>query len=240
MSDAYIVRRGGGGGEGFDPNGAVLKVVTSTGCAIAVTNVTAGYSKTHQQADGYPRSNNADMTEHFFSIPAGAFGTLTVVATNTYGNNTKTVTVNTAGKVYEVLLSAPNILLNSEFGKQDSFVFQAPTGTFAIYDSDYKIYTLKADGSVADFLTSKSYDVSLYSKIRVTYRQSITSSRLLYLIYFIDKDGERFDSEWLSNSSSYVTESITLRNKEKTPFTFDIRKSDVVNVNLIFSEIVLE
>ena len=120
MSDAYIVRRGGGGGEGFDPNGAVLKVVTSTNCTVLVTGT--GYSKTHQQADGFPRSGDANVTEHFFSIPASAFGTITVKATNTYGDNTKTITVNTAGKVYEILVSAPNIILNSTFGLQDGFL----------------------------------------------------------------------------------------------------------------------
>ena len=60
MSDAYIIRRGGGGGEGFDPNDAVLKVVTSTNCTVLVTGT--GYSKTHQQADGFPRSGDANVT----------------------------------------------------------------------------------------------------------------------------------------------------------------------------------
>ena len=98
MSDAYIVRRGKiiQGGGGFDPNGAILKVVTSTGCTVAVTGT--GYSQTQQDGDGFPRSDDANVTEHFFSIPASAFGTITVKSTNTYGDNTKTVSVNTAGR----------------------------------------------------------------------------------------------------------------------------------------------
>lgn len=107
-------------GEGFDANGAVLKVVTSTNCTILVTGT--GYSKTHQQAGGFPRSSDANVTEHFFSIPASAFGTITVKATNTYGNNTKTITVNTAGKVYELYCGGINIILNSTFGLQEGFL----------------------------------------------------------------------------------------------------------------------
>jgi hypothetical protein len=132
-----IIRRGGGG-QGFDPNGAVLKVVTSTGCTVAVTNATAGYSKTHQQADGYPRSNDADVTEHFFSIPASAFGTLTVVATNTYGTNTKTITVNTAGKVYELLCGGLNIILNSTFGLQEGYSWKNLGAAATRYNETYK------------------------------------------------------------------------------------------------------
>ena len=137
MSDCMIIRRGGGG-QGFDPNGAVLKVVTSTGCTVAVTNATAGYSKTHQQADGYPRSNDADVTEHFFSIPASAFGTLTVVATNTYGDNTKTITVDTAGKVYELLCGGLNIILNSTFGLQEGYSWKNIGSAATRYNETYK------------------------------------------------------------------------------------------------------
>lgn len=134
MSDAYIVRRGGGG-EGFDPNGAVLKVVTSTNCTVLVTGT--GYSKTHQQADGFPRSGDANVTEHFFSIPASAFGTITVKATNTYGDNTKTITVNTAGKVYELLCGGINIILNSTFGLQEGFLNKLDV-TGGKYSARYK------------------------------------------------------------------------------------------------------
>jgi len=126
MSDCMIIRRGGGG-QGFDPNGAVLKVITSTGCTVLVTGT--GYSKTHQQADGFPRSSDANVTEHFFSIPASAFGTITVTVSKVYTNEgvsdtltaSKTITVNTAGEVYELLIAAPNIILNSTFGLQEGW-----------------------------------------------------------------------------------------------------------------------
>lgn len=132
MSDCMIIRRGGGG-QGFGPNGAVLKVVTSTGCTVLVTGT--GYSKTHQQADGFPRSGDANVTEHFFSIPASAFGTITVKATNTYGDNTKTITVNTAGKSYELLCGGVNIILNSTFGLQEGFSI---SNFYYTYNDRYK------------------------------------------------------------------------------------------------------
>lgn len=143
MSDCMIIRRGGASGEGFDPNGAVLKVVTSTGCTVLVTGT--GYSKTHQQADGFPRSGNANVTEHFFSIPASAFGTITVKATNTYGDNTKTLTVNTAGKVYEQLCGGINIILDGTFGLQDGM--QIYSGNAAYDDRNKQIVISNGIGS---------------------------------------------------------------------------------------------
>lgn len=172
MSDCMIIRRGGGG-QGFDPNGAVLKVITSTGCTVAVTNVTAGYSKTHQQADGYPRSNNADVTEHFFSIPASAFGTLTVTVSKVYTNEgvsdtltaSKTIDVSTVGKVYEVLIAAPNIILNSTFGLQNGLTL----GSGVSYsDRDKELTFSTTSSSKRLFLTD--IPIMPYSTVTVTAR----------------------------------------------------------------------
>ena len=164
MSDAYIIRRGGGGGEGFDPNDAVLKVVTSTNCTVLVTGT--GYSKTHQQADGFPRSGDANVTEHFFSIPASAFGTITVKATNTYGDNTKTITVDTAGKVYELLCGGINIILDSTFGLQSGYTF--PYGLGLAYDSRTKRITGSFNGSTTwQLLFNEDVPVSAYTQLTV-------------------------------------------------------------------------
>lgn len=166
MSDAYIIRRGGGGGEGFDPNGAVLKVVTSTNCTVLVTGT--GYSKTHQQADGFPRSGDANVTEHFFSIPASAFGTITVKATNTYGDNTKTITVNTAGKLYEVFVSAPNIILDGTFGLQEGFLNKLNL-TRGEYSGRYKRLQMSGSSSNAGFTGNISnIPVGPYSTLQIT------------------------------------------------------------------------
>lgn len=164
MSDAYIIRRGGGG-EGFDANGAVLKVITSTGCTVLVTGT--GYSKTHQQADGFPRSGDANVTEHFFSIPASAFGTITVKATNTYGNNTKTLTVNTAGKVYELYCGGINIILNSTFGLQSGYTI--PYGLGLAYDSRTKRITgsFNSSGNTWYLLFNEDVPVSAYTQLTV-------------------------------------------------------------------------
>lgn len=146
MGEAMIVRRGGfgSGGGGFSPNDAVLKVITSTGCTVTV--IGTGYSQTHQDGDGFPRSDDANVTEHFFSIPASAFGTLTVVATNTYGDNTKTITVNTDGKVYELFCGGVNIILDSTFGLQDGFTIAAPS--IWLYNERYKRIERVSRGNV--------------------------------------------------------------------------------------------
>ena len=171
MSDAYIVRRGKiiQGGGGFDPNGAVLKVVTSTGCSVAVTGT--GYSRTHQDSDGFPRSDDANVTEHFFSIPASAFGNFSVTATNNYGSNFKTVEdINTAGRVYEVKVSAPNIILNSTFGLQDGVTLNNAHWQYSDFD---KTITHKNSGSV-DYGTylfageTSALSVSPYSRLTIT------------------------------------------------------------------------
>lgn len=136
-------------GEGFDANGAVLKVITSTGCTVLVTGT--GYSKTHQQADGFPRVDDANVTEHFFSIPASAFGTITVKATNTYGDNTKTLTVDTAGKVYEQLCGGINIILNSTFGLQEGYSWTRTSGN-SVYNGTYKRIEYVSGNSSGGFL----------------------------------------------------------------------------------------
>lgn len=104
----------------LDTNSAILKVVTSTGCSVTVTNGTDTF--TQQDADGFVRPNDANVTEHFFVIPTAAFGTFSVTSTHpTYGDNTKTnaVVIGNAGKVYEVLCGGINIILDSTFGLQD-------------------------------------------------------------------------------------------------------------------------
>jgi hypothetical protein len=186
MSDAYIVRRGGGG-EGFDANGAVLKVITSTGCTVLVTGT--GYSKTHQQADGFPRSGDANVTEHFFSIPASAFGTITVKATNTYGDNTKTLTVNTAGKVYELLCGGVNIILDSTFGLQDGYVvnsFSSMLGSLS-YDARYKRITGDFDGGNSLYpLFNQEIPVSAYSSLKITADSNTTTNIARFAL--VDQD----------------------------------------------------
>ena len=122
------------GGGGFDANGAVLKVVTSTGCTILVTGT--NYSETHQQANGFPRSSDANVTEHFFSIPTTAFGTITVTATNIYGSNIKTLSIDTIGKIYEILCGGKNVILSASFGLQDGYSWVGDNST---YNADKKL-----------------------------------------------------------------------------------------------------
>ena len=192
MSDCMIIRRGGGG-KGFDPNGAVLKVITSTGCTVLVTGT--GYSKTHQQADGFPRSGDANVTEHFFSIPASAFGTITVKATNTYGDNTKYIDVNTAGKVYEVLCAGLNIILNSTFGLQEGITF---AGDSAVYNARFNWFEARSGSSFAN-LTIPSLYVAPYSQLTIEIDTSYTSATTL-----ADADNYRIcDISGINTSGKY-------------------------------------
>lgn len=166
-------------GEGFDANGAVLKVITSTNCTILVTGT--GYSKTHRQADGFPRSSDANVTEHFFSIPASAFGTITVKATNTYGNNTKTITINTAGKVYELLCGGTNIILNSTFGLQNGL----QVSQYGVsYDSKNKVISVNSnteDGWLFGDSVSNAMVIPISAYTKITCKAMGQSSTIIRL-----------------------------------------------------------
>lgn len=160
------------GGGGFDANSAILKVITSTNCTVLVTGT--NYSETHQQADGFPRSSDANVTEHFFSIPTTAFGTITVTSTNTYGNNTKTITVDTAGKVYEVLCGGKNIILDGTFGLQDGYVvnnnFPSNYGNLSYDDRKKQITGNYNSGNYNNTapLFNQDIPVSAYSQLKIT------------------------------------------------------------------------
>lgn len=164
MSEAMIVRRGGGSkGGGFDPTGAVLKVVTSAGCIVDIS--ATGYTATQIDSDGYPRIGNPDVVEHFFNIPATAFGTVTVMATNDYGMNTKTLTVNTAGKVYEQLCGGINIILDPTFGLQDGYTVASNVWE---YSERYK-YLHNTGSDVSNYKTLfQNIPVEQYEQIKVT------------------------------------------------------------------------
>ena len=235
MSEGMIIRRGGGGG--FDPTGAVLKVVTSAGCTVNVSGTS--YSRTQTDAEGFPRSGDANVVEHFFNIPSTAFGTIAVTATNTYGTNTKTLTVNTAGKVYELLLGGPNILLNSVFGKQEGFsISDAGSGTSSTYDSDYKTYTLRnitAATTAGFFAFSNSYNVSLYDKIKITAKKG-SSATAEWRLTCINKDNSQVFNVQLNVGTEYVSDEVTLTDKAKSPFTFKISEG-TSNRDLIINEI---
>lgn len=177
MSEGMIIRRGGGGG-GFDPTGAILKVVTSAGCTVNVSGTS--YSRTQTDAEGFPRSGDANVVEHFFNIPSTAFGTITVTATNTYGTNTKTLTVNTAGKVYEALVSAPNIILNSTFGLQSGYT---PLSTWWTYSERDK--TLTRSGAGLRKIFTSGIPVAPYSKLTVT---GVAASQTENTVSLIDQD----------------------------------------------------
>lgn len=222
-----IIRRGGAGGGGLDPNGAVLKVVTSTGCAVTVTGT--GYSQTHQDSDGFPRSDDANVTEHFFSIPASAFGDIDVSVSNQYSGetitNSRTIDVETAGKVYEMYITTPNILLDSNFGLQSGFAFDLTGGAYS-YDSDYKEIEIHGTTLNAGYVavTHDSYAVSSYSQLKIAVEQvrfQFNDESISFSL--VNKDGD-VEANANYNYSHSVPEEIVLPilDTRKSPFKIKI------------------
>ena len=149
----------------LDTNSAILEVVTSTGCSVSITNGTNTF--TQQDADGFVRTGDANVTEHFFVIPTAAFGTFSVTSTHpTYGGNTKTnaVVIGNAGKIYEVLCGGKNIILNSTFGLQDGYSLQYG---YASYDAINKEIAMMAEAQYNTLLLS-NIPVRAYSELTLT------------------------------------------------------------------------
>lgn len=198
------------GGGGFNTNSAILKVITSTNCTILVTGT--NYSETHQQANGFPRSSDANVTEHFFSIPTTAFGTITVTATNTYGNNTKTITVDTAGKIYEVLCGGTNIILNDTFGLQNGYYIN--TSYFSLNDENH-IKGLSNGGNYVPIFKDNDNEfivpVSAYTRITCTARTPYNSQSQILLV----DEGSRQIAliNGYNNNSNYQTLYADITNK---------------------------
>jgi len=203
MSEGMIIRRGGGGG-GFDPTGAILKVVTSAGCTVNVSGTS--YSRTQTDADGFPRSDDANVVEHFFSIPSTAFGTITVTASKVYSGETltatKTATVNTAGKVYEVLIAAPNILLNSTFGLQSGLVLNSGFS----YSERYK--EIKNDNMTNNWRKLFTNDIPVTAFDLLSVNLSSYSSEATGTIGLLDEDNVILSSIGLRGSRESGSDAI--------------------------------
>lgn len=150
----------------LDTNSAILKVVTSTGCSVSVTNGTDTF--TQQDAEGFVRTGDANVTEHFFVIPTAAFGTFSVTSTHpTYGDNPKAnaVVIGNAGKVYEVLCGGKNIILDDTFGLQSGYTI--PYGLGLTYDSRNKRITGSFNTNSWHPLFNEDVPVSAYTHLKV-------------------------------------------------------------------------
>lgn len=225
MSEAMIVRRGGGSkGGGFDPTGAVLKVVTSAGCIVDIS--ATGYTATQLDSEGYPRIGNPDVVEHFFSIPATAFGTVTVMATNDYGMNTKTLTVNTAGKVYEQLCGGINIILDSTFGLQSGYT---PASSDWVYSERYKY--LESNSPTSYRTLFQNVPVEPYEQIKVTGRAR-RSDYSAFMV--IDEDSVYLCSlsGFTSSTGMYTTKTGSLTNKYYPTAYFSVMLEYVTEIVL--------
>ena len=182
----------------LDTDSAVLKVVTSTGCSVSVTNGTNTF--TQQDAEGFVRTGDANVTEHFFVIPTAAFGTFSVTSTHpTYGNNTKAnaVVIGNAGKVYEVLCGGINIILNSTFGLQEGF----STGSF-YYTYNDRSKRIEGNNPGTSATLSPAISVGPYEHFTVSF--SSGGSSYTPYISLIDQDNTSIAR--VSTSSTSVTQ----------------------------------
>ena len=188
----------------LDTNSAILKVVTSTGCSVSVTNGTDTF--TQQAGQGFVRPNDANVTEHFFVIPATAFGTFTVTSTHpTYGDNIKTnaVVIGDAGKVYEVLCGGKNIILDGTFGLQEGFSI---SGNYYTYnDRDKRIEAPDNANGYADL--SPAVSVAPYEYMTVSF--SSMSSSYNASMYLRDSERALVSFEHQSVSITQQTKAIT-------------------------------
>ena len=187
---------------GLDTDSAILKVVTSTGCSVTVTNGTDTF--TQQAGQGFVRPNDANVTEHFFVIPTAAFGTYSVTSTHpTYGDNPKTnaVVIGEAGKVYEVLCGGKNIILDGTFGLQDGYVLSG-----ASYDEREKCIIWSSRPNPGTYLMG-GIPVTAYSSI------TIYAEPWLYNdgggVVLKDADDTQLAGVAFSGSGSEQTNSIT-------------------------------
>jgi len=182
----------------LDTNSAILKVVTSTGCSVSVTNGTDTF--TQQDADGFARTGDANVTEHFFVIPTAAFGTFSVTSTHpTYGDNTKAnaVVIGNAGKVYEVLCGGANIILDGNFGLQDGLILN----TRWVYSDRTKEITAYSSSSIGAYLfypEQYPIPVTAYSELKIT---AAGFGPTDHRIELIDEDGGLLCNLEFPNSS---------------------------------------
>lgn len=154
--------------SGLDTNSAVLKVATSTGCSVTVW--CGAYVFIQQDSEGFVRAWDANVTEHFFVIPAAAFGLYSVKSTHpTYGDNERrnTVTVDTAGRLYEVLCGGRNVILDQTFGLQSGYTVNA--GDELHYYDAYKYISGNFNrGSSITKLFNEPIPVALYDYLEVS------------------------------------------------------------------------
>lgn len=175
MSEAMIVRKRG--------KTAILRVVTSTGCSVAVSGT--NYNRVHQPADGVERSDDPLVADHTFIIPKRAFGHLDITVHDRYGDNTKGEYINPdhPSKEYEVLCGGANIILNSTFGLNRN-----------VFDTHYWEYsdgdkTARRIGGLIDYdVFSSRIAIDRFQKLTITAlsRSQNYDSAALY-----DKDGRQ-------------------------------------------------
>lgn len=168
MSDAYIVRRGGGAG-GIDPANAVIHVTAQAGSTITFTKGgvlvgTLGPDKQHINAA------DSDKADWYYPVRPANFGEWDVTATLTgVGTGTYTVAVSEA-KAYDVDVSLGYLIFRN--GWQHGYEMSTITN---VYDPQ-STYTIDNDANPPRATTTRGnwgfalnnvIDVTLYNKLYV-------------------------------------------------------------------------
>lgn len=106
MSDAFITRRGGGGG--LSVLGAVLHVNAPVGSTITLAKggVTV---KVLDASKGHTNAGDSSLADWYYSVSSSNYGEWTVTATKDAESASKTVTVN-SNKQYDVAIAQKTII----------------------------------------------------------------------------------------------------------------------------------
>lgn len=198
----------------LDTNSAILKVVTSTGCSVNVSNVAhdGNYNITQLDSEGFVRSGDANVTEHFFIIPLAEFGTFDVTSTHpTYGPYTKTnaVVIGSAGKVYEVLCGGKNIILDGTFGLQDGIQLYQSWITYDAVEKQINIASSTGSWLFGNSVTGGAViPIAAYTKITIRSASGSYGSGYLYL-----RDQDNRTLATIGTTSSWLTQTADITNK---------------------------
>ena len=189
MGDAFITRRGGGGG--LSPNNALIHVNAPLGSSISFSKggVTAKIldpSKGHANVDG-------KSADYYYSVSTSNFGDWTITATLSDDSTSDTVTVDTV-KQYDVELSY--FLYLYKYGNERTSVTggwvaasgpaysggASATNTPTLTREEFALYATQPKNSGGSIRPANSFDITPYStfhgEIRVVSIESTSYMRL--------------------------------------------------------------
>ena len=142
MSDALIVRRGGGS---LSPNSAVIHVVSEAGSTITfakggVVVKVLDASKSHINAMAI------DVADWYYSVGSSNYGAWTITASLNGRSKSKTITID-SNKQYDVMLDYPIYILKNGIVQSGYSLGTYNIGAFTITQEDGDLYYSAGTGS---------------------------------------------------------------------------------------------